>query len=118
MPVYTKRVYELSGSEPGYRILIDRIWPRGVKRDDLKLDEWLKEISPSNDLRKWYGHDVARWLEFKQRYKQELVNCTEALKRIRKLSEETVVLLLYSAKDKRHNQAVILKEMIDEVAGT
>jgi len=113
MPVYTKRIYELSRTEPGYRILVDRIWPRGVKREDLKLDEWLKTVSPTNDLRNWFSHDVAKWQEFRERYKLELANHADQLDRIRKLSKDSIILLLYSTKDKLHNQAIVLKEIIE-----
>ena len=113
MPVAIKRAYDLSELTPGYRILVDRIWPRGLKKADLNLDEWLRDVSPSNDLRKWYGHDVSKWNEFKKRYELELESHRDEINRIRKLSENKIVLLIYSARDKAHNQAIVLKKRIE-----
>lgn len=110
-----KRIYEKSSSTDGYRILVDRIWPRGISKDGAMLDEWDKELGPSNELRKWFGHIPEKFPEFSKRYKMELKEKMESLKRIKKISKEKNVCLLYSAKDEAHNQAVVLKSMIDSI---
>lgn len=114
MAIYTRRIYELLDNEPGYRILVDRIWPRGVKKDNLNLNEWLKELGPSHTLRKWFDHDITKWMEFKERYSLELANHVHTLERLRKLNRNNRILLLYSARDKLHNQAIVLKKVIEQ----
>jgi uncharacterized protein YeaO (DUF488 family) len=111
-----KRAYEPPGSEDGYRVLVDRIWPRGVKRDALHLDRWLREVAPDNDLRRWFGHRADRWLEFRRRYLIELVHGSartglDALLAI--AHEHPVTTLLFGAHDPDHNQAVVLRDVLE-----
>jgi uncharacterized protein YeaO (DUF488 family) len=107
-----KRVYDPVSPEDGKRILIDRLWPRGIKKEKAHIDEWLKEIAPSNELRKWYSHDPAKWAEFKKRYKKELVGKSELLNKIKAEAEKQPVTLLFSTKELELNNAVALKEML------
>ncbi len=99
----------------GLRILVDRLWPRGLTKDEAKIDLWLKEISPSNELRKWYGHDPARWVEFKKKFFQELDQKKELVEQILIRAREEDLILLYGAKDEEHNNAVALKEYIETI---
>jgi uncharacterized protein YeaO (DUF488 family) len=109
-----KRIYESLTPSPGdgKRLLIDRLWPRGVKKDEVVFDEWVKELSPSTELRKWFGHDSDKWQEFKDRYRQELRGKTEILEKLKQDAKHGTVTFLYSAKDTEHNNAVALKEII------
>jgi uncharacterized protein YeaO (DUF488 family) len=109
-----KRAYEKPMRPDGRRILVDRIWPRGVSKEEAKLDQWCKEIAPSTALRKWFGHDPARWVEFKRRYFAELEAQEEPLGELRKLATGKTVTLVYGAKDTEHNQAVALKEYLEK----
>jgi len=109
-----KRVYDPISADDGKRILVDRLWPRGIKKEKAHIDEWLKEISPSNELRKWYSHDPAKWAEFKKRYKQEIAGETEPLKKIKAEARKQTVTLLFSSKELERNNAVALKEMLDQ----
>ena len=109
-----KRVYDPVSADDGKRILVDRLWPRGIKKEKAHIDEWLKEISPSNELRKWYSHDPAKWAEFKKRYKQELAGEGERLKKIKAEARKQTVTLLFSSKELERNNAVALKEMLDQ----
>lgn len=117
MPVKLKRIYEDVKSNDGVRVLVDRIWPRGVAKKDAKVDHWMKEIGPSNDLRKWFGHDPDKYEEFKIKYKEELQsgNQQEQLQELKKLTKENEkhVTLLFGAKDEKYNQAPVLKEILD-----
>jgi len=110
-----KRIYETASPEDGYRILVDRLWPRGISKENAHLDEWLKELGPSNELRKWFGHDPKLFEEFKNKYKEELKAQKEELLRIKKLSESKQVCLCYGAKDEAHNQAVVIAEVLNEM---
>ncbi len=107
-----KRIYEPPEPGDGRRILVDRLWPRGLAKDDAKLDEWLKEIAPSDDLRKWFGHDPAKWDEFRKRYRAELKPHEDILARLRAEARKGTVTLLFAAKDEEHNNAVVLQEML------
>ncbi|MFW6113619.1 MAG: DUF488 domain-containing protein [Actinomycetota bacterium] len=109
-----KRAYEEPSRNDGYRVLVDRLWPRGVKKEDAKLDRWLKDIAPSDELRKWYGHDVERWKEFKNRYFKELKERDELLKEIMEKAGGGTVTLVYGAKDEEHNNAAALREYLQE----
>lgn len=111
-----KRIYETPEKRDGYRILIDRIWPRGISKEKAAIDEWLKEIAPSTELRKWFGHQPELYPEFKKRYKGELKNQTAELKRLKTLAKDGELTLLYSAKDKAHNQAVVLLEVLEKTS--
>jgi uncharacterized protein YeaO (DUF488 family) len=109
-----KRVYENASAGDGVRFLVDRLWPRGLKKEDLKMKAWLKEVSPSPDLRKWYSHDVAKWEEFQKRYRAELKSNPVAWQPILEAARQGNVTLLYSAKDTEHNSALVLKEFLKE----
>jgi uncharacterized protein YeaO (DUF488 family) len=108
-----KRVYDPISADDGKRILVDRLWPRGIKKEKAHIDEWVKEIAPSNELRKWYSHDPAKWAEFKKRYKQEIAGETERLEKIKAEARKQTVTLLFSSKELERNNAVALKEMLD-----
>ncbi|MBT1073751.1 DUF488 domain-containing protein [Geobacter grbiciae] len=108
-----KRIYDPPAPEDGTRVLVDRLWPRGISKDEARIDEWLKEIAPSDNLRKWFGHDPARWEEFRERFRRELEAKAEILDHLRTLTEKGTVTLLFAAKDVEHNNAVVLKEMLD-----
>jgi uncharacterized protein YeaO (DUF488 family) len=107
-----KRIYDPASRDDGKRIYIDRLWPRGMKKEEVKMDEWLKEISPSDGLRKWFGHDPSKYAEFKRRYKKELEKHSEILERIKKEAKKETVTLLFSAKDVEHNNATVMKELL------
>jgi len=111
--VKVKRIYEPISRDDGRRILVDRLWPRGLKKEDAGLDEWLKDIAPSDELRKWFAHDPAKWQEFRKRYKGELQKKTDLIERLREEIKSETVTLLFSAKDAEHNNAVVLKEVIE-----
>lgn len=110
--VRLKRAYEPASPDDGVRILVDRLWPRGVSRDKASLDEWIKEVAPSAELRKWFGHDPRRWPEFQRRYRAELHQHLEELDRIRALAMKQTVTLVYSAHDEEHNDAIVLKDAL------
>jgi uncharacterized protein YeaO (DUF488 family) len=115
-----RRVYEPPAADDGARILVDRIWPRGLTKEAAALTLWLKEIAPSTDLRKWFGHDPARWAEFQRRYWAELDANPAAVGRLRALLRRGPATLLYSARDPAHNQAVALaaflaRDMTDDI---
>jgi uncharacterized protein YeaO (DUF488 family) len=110
--VLLKRAYLPAAPEDGTRVLVDRLWPRGLARTKAVVDVWMKDIAPSNELRRWFGHDPERWSEFRRRYKAELAANPEALKQLRSLVRKGRVTLLYGAKDERHNQAVVLEELL------
>ncbi|MFV0524520.1 MAG: DUF488 domain-containing protein [Acidimicrobiales bacterium] len=110
--VRVKRVYEAPAAGDGYRVLVDRLWPRGVSRERADLDEWLKEVAPSDALRRWFAHDPARFPEFVERYRAEL-DGSAALDQLRRICRDhDVVTLLYGAKDTEHNQAVVLRDLL------
>jgi uncharacterized protein YeaO (DUF488 family) len=110
-----RRVYDSPVVRPGEtRVLVDRVWPRGVNREALKLERWAKDIAPSTELRRWFGHDPQRWAGFQTRYRHELAEKTDALKELAELSVRRPLVLLYSAKDTEHNQAMVLKEVLEE----
>jgi uncharacterized protein YeaO (DUF488 family) len=114
MKIQIKRVYEPASPADGYRILVDRIWPRGVSKEHAALDEWLRDIAPSSTLRRWFGHEPAKWTEFKRRYFEELGNepGATAIAHVQKLATSQQVSLLFAAKDELHNQAVALGEYL------
>jgi len=109
MQVHVKRAYDPVKSTDGKRILVDRLWPRGLKKDALELDEWLKDAAPSNELRRWFGHDADRWKEFKQRYFAELDAKPDVSRRLAETAADEPITLLYGARDRDHNQAVALR---------
>ncbi len=111
-----KRAYESSSKDDGFRILVDRIWPRGISKEKANLDLWMKEIAPSNDLRKWFSHDPEKWKEFENKYKNELKDKTELLNEIKEIErDKEKVTLIYSAKDKVHNNAVVLEHILKKL---
>ena len=109
-----KRVYDPAARTDGYRVLVDRLWPRGLTRDDARLDEWLREIAPSSELRKWFGHAPERWPEFAKRFRRELSEPARAahIERLRTLAADRTVTLLYAASDDRHNNAVVIADLL------
>jgi uncharacterized protein YeaO (DUF488 family) len=112
--IQLKRAYEPASPEDGYRVLVERLWPRGVSKEKADLDEWLKDVAPSDALRKWYGHDIAKWEEFKNRYRKELKQADpEQLEHLRQKAKEGKVTFVYAAKDEQHNSAVVLKEFLE-----
>ena len=113
-PIVTKRIYENPSENDGFRVLVDRIWPRGVSKEEAKLDEWMKEIAPSTKLRKWFDHDPNKFEKFKERYGKELDNKPQVLNKLIEMSSGAkVTTLLYAAKDKRHNHARVLKKYLE-----
>jgi uncharacterized protein YeaO (DUF488 family) len=116
--IKVKRIYENVHKGDGFRILVDRLWPRGRSKENVKVDLWLRDIAPDNELRKWFSHDATKWNEFQTKYRRELEQQSHALKQIRKLEKEHgVVTLLYAAKDQRHNNAVALKKILQRTRG-
>lgn len=110
-----KRIYEASEPSDGYRILVDRVWPRGVAKDKAQIDLWLKETAPSDALRKWFGHDPERWAEFQKRYHEELKGAAGLTKQLKDLHQaHGTVTLVYSARDQLHNQAVALRAFLQK----
>jgi uncharacterized protein YeaO (DUF488 family) len=107
-----KRVYEPAANEDGVRVLVDRLWPRGLRKEVAKVDHWMKETAPSAALRQWFGHDAERWEEFRRRYAQELRLHEPDLERIRELARGGTVTLLFGARDEEHNDAVVLREVL------
>jgi uncharacterized protein YeaO (DUF488 family) len=110
-----KRAYDPPDKEDGFRVLADRIWPRGVKKEDLALDLWLKEIAPSSSLRKWFGHDPKRWPEFCQRYEVELKEKGDVIDSLKEKSDHGALTLVFSARDAEHNNAVALKKYLESL---
>jgi uncharacterized protein YeaO (DUF488 family) len=110
--VKLKRAYEPPAADDGTRILIDRLWPRGVRKASAAIDEWMKEIAPSTELRKWFGHDPERWPEFQRRYKSEIRQHSEEFERLRALARHGRITLVFSAHDEAHNDAVVLKSLL------
>ena len=111
--IQCKRIYDPPSAGDGCRILVDRLWPRGVARDDARLDDWLKELAPSNELRRWFGHDPGRWEEFQERYRAELAGQGPTLERLQEMAARGPVTLLFAAKDEKHNNAVVLQELLN-----
>jgi uncharacterized protein YeaO (DUF488 family) len=109
-----KRVYEEPSPEDRYRVLVERLWPRGITKQRAGLDLWLKEISPSPELRKWYRHDVAKWKDFQDRYIAELKDNPDAVKLLKDKGKEGIVTLLYAAHDEEHNSALVLKRFLEQ----
>jgi uncharacterized protein YeaO (DUF488 family) len=108
-----KRAYEPSSREDGQRFLVERLWPRGVKKDSIHLDAWLKDVAPSPELRKWYSHDVSKWREFQKRYQHELDRNPEAWNPILEAARRNTVTLIYAAHDTEHNSAAVLREYLE-----
>lgn len=112
LDVRIKRAYEPASPGDGTRVLVDRLWPRGLKKSDAAIAQWMKEIAPSTELRQWFGHDVARWEEFRRRYGAELSSKGDLLAELREMAGKGPLTLIYSAHDEAHNQAVVLRERV------
>ena len=115
MSIRLKRVYDKPAKSDGHRVLIDRLWPRGVKKNQARIDQWLKDIAPSTKLRKRFGHDPSRWMEFKKRYAAELDDQREQVEQLAQEARKRTVTLLFAAKDTEHNNAVALKEHLQRL---
>ncbi|WP_112182407.1 MULTISPECIES: DUF488 domain-containing protein [Paraliobacillus] len=119
MTIKVKRVYETIRKDDGKRILVDRVWPRGISKENLQLDNWLKELAPSTSLRKWFQHDPDKYQTFKQKYQTELKEDSEKQEALKELKDvirsNDNVTLLYAAKDEQHNQALVLKEELENI---
>ena len=112
--IQLKRVFDPASKRDGYRVLVDRIWPRGLRKEEVRINDWMKEIAPSTELRKWFGHDPARWEEFRHHYFAELRERLELVNRLMEIARRGPLTLVYSAKDEKHNNAVTLKEFLEE----
>ena len=108
------RIYEAPGSAGGHRVLVDRLWPRGVSKERAQLDEWARELAPSAELRTWFGHDPERFAAFERRYRAELAAHSEKLDELRRHAREGTLTLVYGARDEEHNDAVVLAELLRE----
>jgi uncharacterized protein YeaO (DUF488 family) len=115
--IQLKRVYQEPSPRDGVRILVDRLWPRGVKKEAAHIQEWRKDLAPSDALRRWFKHDPAKWSEFRKRYRKELSggNTMEELRRLAAFAKRKRITLVYGAADEQHNQAMVLKERLDEL---
>ena len=109
-----KRVYEMPSRDDGKRILVDRLWPRGLTKEKASIDLWLKEIAPSTALRKWFDHDPDKWKEFQKRYRKELRDNKELVSLLKEKIKKGTVTLVYGAKDEKHNEALVLKEWLGD----
>jgi len=110
--VRLKRAYEAPSRDDGTRVLVDRLWPRGVRKGDAAIDHWARDIAPSPELRKWFGHDPQRWREFRRRYRAEIGRHAEELERLRDLVRAGTVTLVFAARDELRNDAVVLREVL------
>lgn len=117
--VKLKRAYEPASRDDGWRVLVERLWPRGVRKQELAIDDWLKEVAPSHELRRWFGHDPARWAEFVHRYRQELKEpaAARALAELARRAAAGPVTLVYAARDAEHNNALALRDLIERGRG-
>jgi uncharacterized protein YeaO (DUF488 family) len=113
--VHAKRIYDRVAPDDGYRVLIDHVWPRGVSHERARLDEWARELAPSDELRKWFDHVPARFAEFRVRYRDELAAQSECLDELRRRSGRGRLTILYAARDREHNNAVVLAELLRDV---
>ena len=111
--IQLKRVYEEPSGNDGMRVLVERLWPRGLTKERAGVDVWLKDVAPSAELRKWFGHDPARWEQFQERYRQELREKKDAVQLLKQKGKEGTVTLVYAARDEEHNGAVVLKRLLD-----
>jgi uncharacterized protein YeaO (DUF488 family) len=117
MPIRLKRAYDDPSPGDGLRVLVDGLWPRGVSKDEARIDDWMKDIAPSDDLRKWFGHDPDRWGEFRRRYLAQLKTHRETLRELAERSRHGPVTLVYAAKDDEHNNAVVVKQYLEMLGG-
>lgn len=112
--IVVRRVFDREAGPREIRVLVDRLWPRGVSKKSLHLDRWAKDLAPSDELRRWFNHDPDRWAGFQSRYRHELAERTPLLREIAQLARDGTLVLLYSAHDEEHNQAVVLKDVLEE----
>lgn len=112
--IKVKRAYVKPTRDDGERILVERLWPRGLTKEQAKLDLWLKDIAPSTELRKWFGHDPDKWLEFRQRYRKELRQKTDLIELLKSKAKEGTITLIYAARDEAHNSALVLQQFLQE----
>ncbi len=110
--VRLKRAYAPPSPEDGFRVLVDRLWPRGLRKSDAAIDRWMKDIAPTTDLRRWFGHDPSRWDEFCRRYKAELSHHAEILKELQALAQTGRLTLVFAARDELHNEAIVLRDLL------
>ncbi len=118
MKLYLKRAYEKPQKKDGKRILVDRLWPRGLTKEAARIDLWLKEIAPTTELRKWFNHDPVKWREFVKKYRKELRSNKDQLSLLKEELKKGIVTLVYGAKDKEHNEAVVIKECFCQQTGS
>jgi len=118
LKVNLKRAYEAPARSDGQRVLVDRVWPRGITKEEILIDDWVKDVAPSTALRKWFNHEPPKWNEFKRRYFQELEERPDALKRLLAKARAGTMTLVFGAKDTAHNNAMALKEYLERHAGT
>jgi uncharacterized protein YeaO (DUF488 family) len=111
--IQLKRVYEKPSRKDGVRILVDRLWPRGLTKERAAVNLWLKDVAPSTELRKWFAHDPAKWKEFQVRYRKELREKKDALKLLKEKSQDHTVTLVYGARDEQHNEALVLRKIVE-----
>ena len=112
--IKTKRIYNQNKDSDGFRILVDRLWPRGVSKERAALDLWFKEVAPSNELRKWFKHDPKKWELFKEKYRIEIMENKENFNKLKEIvKKQNVVTLLYGAKDEEHNEAIVIKKLLE-----
>ena len=112
--LWLRRAQDPPGLNDGYRVLVDRLWPRGITKEAMALDEWCRDVAPSDTLRRWFGHDRQRWEGFRQRYLEELAECAEPLDRLVRRLERGRVTLVFAARDRRHNNAVVLRGVLEQ----
>ena len=113
MNIKIKRVYEPFEKDDGFRVLVDRLWPRGLSKEKARIDLWLKEIVPSTDLRKWFGHDPEKWKGFRNRYETELRNHGDLVETLEEKAKQGAITLLFAARDEKHNEALVLKRFLE-----
>ena len=114
MKIKIKRVYEQPDNDDGVRILVDRLWPRGLTKEKAAVDLWLKEIAPTTELRKWFGHDPDKWKSFRGRYETEIRHNDDLIKLVKQKSKKGTVTLVYGARDEKHNEALVLKQFLEK----
>ncbi len=117
MAIKMKRAYDKPTTSDGVRILVDRLWPRGLRKEDLKIDRWMRDVSPSNGLRRWFQHDPAKWPEFRKRFLQELKPKAGLVRELAEQADQRTVTLVFAAKDAEHSNAEVLKEVIEKRLG-
>jgi uncharacterized protein YeaO (DUF488 family) len=110
--VQLKRAYAPPSPEDGVRVLVDRLWPRGLRKSAAAIDRWIKDVAPSTELRRWFGHDPSRWVEFRRRYKAELAHKTDLLRELRAITRNNTLTLVFAARDELHNEAIVLRDVL------